>query len=127
MFVTDKEAEKIRRLCKNFEPHEFQCKCCGSCDMDETLLSTLQQLRDATKTPIFLNSAYRCPIYNAKVGGKEDSQHLLGKAVDISFTKIPVSLRHDFMMMCTALFNGVGIDKSFVHVDVRKPRNFWVY
>ncbi len=127
MHVTDKEAEKVRRLCKNFEPHEFQCKCCGACNMDEYLLSSLQKLRDILKTPLIINSAYRCPEYNAIVGGKADSQHLYGKAVDVSLTKLPAENRHDFLAMAALYFNGIGVDKKFIHIDVRKPKNFWVY
>jgi uncharacterized protein YcbK (DUF882 family) len=63
------------------------------------------------------------------VGGKPNSLHLVGKAIDISLNETPIELRHSFLMMCTVLFNGVGVAKHFIHVDVRDKSKaaFWVY
>lgn len=43
----------------------------------------LQPLRDHLGKPIIVNSAYRSPQVNAKVGGVATSQHSLGEAADI--------------------------------------------
>lgn len=44
----------------------------------------LQQCRDILSKPIIVNSCYRSPRVNARVGGSRTSYHLLGSAVDIS-------------------------------------------
>ena len=45
--------------------------------------NVLQPLRDGWGKPLAVNSGYRCPEVNAKVGGEPASQHLLGEAADV--------------------------------------------
>jgi uncharacterized protein YcbK (DUF882 family) len=51
--------------------------------MDPLLISVLQIIRDHVKLPIVVNSGYRCPEHNKRVGGVDNSQHIFGKAADI--------------------------------------------
>lgn len=44
----------------------------------------LQECRDILGKPIVINSCYRSPRVNARVGGSRTSYHLTGCAVDIS-------------------------------------------
>lgn len=44
----------------------------------------LQECRDILSKPIVVNSCYRSPRVNARVGGSRSSYHLSGSAVDIS-------------------------------------------
>ena len=44
----------------------------------------LQPLRDYMGEPVIINSGYRSPELNKKVGGVRDSQHLIGEAADIN-------------------------------------------
>ena len=44
----------------------------------------LQPLRDSFGKPITVNCGYRCPRVNQAVGGVPNSQHLEGKAADIT-------------------------------------------
>lgn len=43
----------------------------------------LQPIRDAWKSPIIVNSAFRSEAVNKAVGGVKNSQHRLGEAADI--------------------------------------------
>ena len=43
----------------------------------------LQPLRDLWGKPIHINSGYRCPQLNARVGGVATSQHTKGEAADL--------------------------------------------
>lgn len=45
--------------------------------------AVLQPLRSHLGAPIYVNSGFRCPGLNAKVGGVPNSQHLVGEAADI--------------------------------------------
>lgn len=44
----------------------------------------LQPIRDAWKSPIVVNSAFRSETVNKAVGGSKTSQHKLGEAADIT-------------------------------------------
>ena len=46
-------------------------------------IEVLQPIRDAWKSPIVVNSAYRSEAVNKAVGGVKTSQHRLGEAADI--------------------------------------------
>ena len=54
---------------------------------------------------ITLNSAYRTPEYNARVGGAKNSLHVQRKAIDAGFT-------------------GIGCYDSFCHIDVGSKRHW---
>ena len=45
-------------------------------------LNVLQPLRNALGCPIIISSGFRCAELNKKVGGRPNSQHLLGEAAD---------------------------------------------
>ena len=44
----------------------------------------LDPLRERWGVPIYINSGYRCPELNKKVGGAKNSYHLRGMAADIT-------------------------------------------
>ena len=121
-------------MTKNFKIQEFECK--GGCDMPLEvyeniikLASQLQFLRDYTGRPITINSAYRCPDHNAKVGGSKTSQHLLGKAADITIQSLKPAevfvLIEDLIDMGHMLQGGLGLYDTFVHYDIRKTKARW--
>jgi uncharacterized protein YcbK (DUF882 family) len=123
-------------MTKNFKLKEFECKC--GCDMPLEvyeniikLASQLQFLRDYTGRPITINSAYRCPEHNAKVGGSKTSQHLLGKAADITIQSLKpaevYALIEELIDMGHMLQGGLGLyeEKGFVHMDIRKTKARW--
>jgi uncharacterized protein YcbK (DUF882 family) len=121
-------------MTKNFKIKEFECK--GGCDMPLEvyeniikLASQLQFLRDYTGRPITINSAYRCPEHNAKVGGSKTSQHLLGKAADITIQSLKPAevfvLIEDLIDMGHMLQGGLGLYDTFVHYDIRKTKARW--
>jgi uncharacterized protein YcbK (DUF882 family) len=121
-------------MTKNFKLKEFECKC--GCDMPLEvyeniikLASQLQFLRDYTGRPITINSAYRCPEHNAKVGGSKTSQHLLGKAADITIQSLKpaevYALIEQLIDMGHMLQGGLGLYDTFVHYDIRKTKARW--
>ena len=75
-------------MTKNFSKSEFESKCGREMPKEVyhnvvKVANQLQYLRGEIGKPIKVNSAYRSPEHNAKVGGVPKSQHLLGKAADI--------------------------------------------
>lgn len=116
-------------LTRHFFPHEFRCHCgCGDDAVSEDLISALEDLRLSLDRPIIILSGKRCAEHNAKVGGKKDSQHLLGNAADIVVEKMPLT-RLFLKAAGVAAFHSGGIglypDQRFLHVDVRGHKARW--
>ena len=110
-----------------FLPTEFNCPCCGLNDMSSEVYMKIDAIRGKLGVPLHINSGMRCIKHNAEVGGKTDSMHLLGKALDVSLLNLPVEKRHEFLELVHSEFNGVGIAKTFIHMDIRQKKAGWVY
>ena len=59
----------------------------------------LDELRVRAKTPIVINSGYRSPQLNKKLGGSPTSNHLTGCAVDIRVAGIEQAMRYAVILM----------------------------
>lgn len=115
------------KVSENFNLREFQCKCgCNQVMLHSELLKRLQQIRAMTGRPVRINSAYRCPAHNKKVGGASGSQHLKGKAADIVIVGLPIAQQRK---ICEQFFGdgGIGYAKTYTHVDVRGKKARWNY
>lgn len=117
-------------LSKNFSRAEFECKCgCGSAKVDPLLIETVQRIRDAAGAPLRINSGVRCPKHNKAVGGVPDSQHVLGKAADLSWEHPATELFNIIYRLYRAGeiphlgYVQLYRQKNFVHVDVRSPKS----
>ena len=122
-------------MTKNFSIGEFECKC-GCIMPDEVLynvvklVNQLQTIRDVIKTPIQINSAYRCKSHNKAIGGSESSQHILGKAADIVVRGYDPSLEiypliEELINEGHILQGGLGDYPTFTHYDIRKTKARW--
>jgi len=88
------------------------------------LAKELQVLRDYLGVSIHINSGYRSPEYNKKIGGVKNSYHTKGIAADISvkdytpkqLAKIVKKLRDEGKLQ----INAIGLYNGFIHVDIRK-------
>ncbi len=118
-------------LSPHFAAHEFECRC--GCeygllpgDVSPKLLAALEELRDILGAPIHINSGCRCPVHNALVKGKRNSQHLRGTAADIRVDGVPpehVALSAKLVQAFRD--GGIGTYNSFVHLDVRGHKARW--
>ena len=121
-------------LTKNFSKKEFDSKD-GTKMPDNVLVNVaklacnLQRLRDAIGKPIIINSGYRSPLHNAKVGGSPNSQHLLGKAADIrvnGMTPKEVKAVVERLISEGKMHNGgIGLYPTFLHYDCRDNPARW--
>lgn len=112
------------KLTPNFTVAEFACKDGSDTILIDTMLVYyLQKIREYFGKAVRINSAYRTPSYNAKVGGASESQHMLGTAADIFIDGVsPEQVAHYADQLG---IGGLGIYKSFTHVDVRAGRARW--
>lgn len=115
-------------LSENFSKREFKCPDCGDSYINENLVQSLQSVRNALGKPLFILSAFRCGVWNTRVGGSKRSQHLLGKAVDITCPFINIlNLYHLVLEIPEFFHGGVGFypQSNFLHVDVRGKKARW--
>lgn len=93
------------------------------------VLTNLQILRDQLGEPIFINSGYRTPDYNKRIGGAKFSQHTVGKACDITVkSKTPKQVKTIIERLIKAGLmknGGIGLYPGFVHYDVRDYAARW--
>lgn len=113
-------------LSPNFSTREFACKCgCGfgslSEHIDPRLIDALEILRSKCgDRRIRINSGCRCQSHNRAVGGAPTSQHLLGRAADISIDGIdPVEVARRACRVDAFYRGGIKAYPSWTHVDVR--------
>jgi uncharacterized protein YcbK (DUF882 family) len=113
-------------LSENFKESEFACKGKGTLPaqgIDPKLLALLEDIRTHFGAPIKINSGYRSPEHNAKVGGAKGSYHVKGMAADIVVRGVPAKVVYNYLAgMHTG---GVGKYSRFTHVDVRDGKARW--
>lgn len=109
------------RLSVNFDAEEFKDRLTGFNWVQRELVVGLQVLRERTGRPVAIQSGCRGEKLNRAVGGATHSQHLLGRAADIS----PAPPQR--LVRGLKVFTGLGLaGKGSVvrHVDVRVPGNY---
>lgn len=114
------------KLSNNFLVKEFACK--DGSDyilIDTELVKLLQNIRNHFNKPVTINSAYRNPAYNKKVGGVSNSQHTKGTAADIVVSGATPKEVAQYAEHLMPNSGGIGLYKTFTHVDVRSSRARW--
>jgi uncharacterized protein YcbK (DUF882 family) len=95
----------------------------------QKLMTNLDVLREYLGSAIFINSGYRSPAHNKKVGGVSNSQHLYAIAADMrSLTKTPKEIKaaiETLIAQGKMSKGGVGLYSTFVHYDVRGTNARW--
>lgn len=124
--VYSKAKEGNVRLSKNFTVKEFACS-----DGTDTvfislaLVNLLQKIRDHFGKAVIINSAYRTEAHNKSIGGATYSQHKYGLAADIHINGVTPKEIASYVETLMPSSGGIGIYKSFVHVDVRRVKSRW--
>ena len=124
----------MAKITANFSLEEFKCK--DGTDVPNNLLpnvlelaNNLQVLRDYIGKPIVINSAYRTSLYNKKIGGANNSQHLVAKAGDLKVAGMtPKELADAIELPIKSgkmKEGGIGVYKTFTHYDIRGVKARW--
>ena len=115
-----------KALSTNFKVREFRCKD-GSDPVlvHPELVKVLQDIRTHFGRPITINSAFRTPDYNKKVGGERQSQHLYGRAADIVIPGVSPKKVAEYAEKLMPNKGGIGIYPTFTHIDVRSKKARW--
>jgi uncharacterized protein YcbK (DUF882 family) len=124
----------MAKITTNFSLEEFKCKDGSDIPNDVLpniieLAKNLQVLRDAIGKSITINSGYRSPKYNAKIGGVKNSQHVKGKASDL---RVSGMTPKELALVIEGLIEsgkmkqgGIGIYPNFTHYDIRGVKARW--
>lgn len=124
--VYSKAKECNIKLSTNFKVKEFACK--DGSDVifiSPELVNILQKIRTHFGKSVTINSAYRTPTYNTKVGGAKYSQHQYGTAADIKVSGVTPKNVAAYAETLLPNKGGIGIYPTFTHVDVRAVKSRW--
>ena len=115
-----------KQLSANFKVREFACRSGADAVLiAPRLVMVLESIRAHFGVAVTINSGYRTPEYNAKVGGVARSQHCYGTAADIVVKGQTPEAVAAFARTLMPDWGGVGVYKSFTHIDVREARADW--
>lgn len=123
-----KAASGGKQLSAHFKVREFACGDGSDAVLvAPQLVMVLETIRAHFNAPVVINSAYRTPQYNEKVGGVAHSQHCYGMAADISVKDQTPAAVAAFARQLMPDWGGVGIyaKKGFTHIDVRETKADW--
>ena len=90
--------------------------------LDPSLVERLDAARELCGFPFTITSGKRSPDDNNRVGGVEDSSHILGVAVDL---RVPMetTLREKMIWaLGLAGFKRIGIYTRHLHVDIDESK-----
>jgi uncharacterized protein YcbK (DUF882 family) len=124
------------KLTENFNREEFDCADGSEMPIEvqlniAELAVQLEIIRSHFNAPITINSAYRSPEHNRKIGSNDSSQHILGKAADIVVKGVSPDDVYDAIefLISEGLVKegGLGRYNTFTHYDTRGTRARWNY
>lgn len=113
---------KIKNISEHFKANEFRCKD-GSEEflIADRLISILEDIRNHFKAPVIINSGYRTPSWNQKIGGTPNSYHCKGMAADIV---VKGHTSKEVAEYASKIMEAGGVIRytNFTHIDVRENK-----
>lgn len=112
---------------KYFTIDEFDCSETGENQMDQFFLQSIDELRKRCAFPFVVNSGFRSKYHEKERDKTVGGTHTQGIAADIAVSN--GTQRRKIVAEAIRLgFNGIGVAKTFVHVDTREtPAVMWTY
>jgi uncharacterized protein YcbK (DUF882 family) len=122
------------KLTVNFSLEEFACH--DGTPVPPELVQTVKKLaenleiiRKEVGKPLKILSGYRTPAWNKRVEGAKSSNHMLGRAADITVEGIPPKAIADTIERLIKEGklppSGLGRYKGFTHYDIRGKNSRW--
>jgi hypothetical protein len=100
-------------ITKNYKVKDFACK--DGTDtvlIDRLLADMLQAANDFFGIRLNINSAYRTISHNKAVGGSANSNHITGRAIDISIPATAISVDYEDLAM---FFEARGLSSIIIY------------
>ena len=121
-----KAADGGKKLSTHFKVKEFACKDGSDAVLvAPRLVMVLQSIRSHFGAAVTIDSGYRTPQYNTKVGGVAHSQHCYGTAADITVRGQKPAAVAAYARQLMPDWGGVGVYDRFCHIDVRETKADW--
>lgn len=101
-----------------FQLKDFNCQETGENKMCPQFLERLDELRHRCGFPFIITSGYRSPKHSIERRKSKPGTHAQGIAADIKVSggdQRYTIQKHAYQMG----FNGIGVHKTFIHVDDR--------
>ena len=102
---------------------------CGKCDsntMTQRIVDLFDVLRKQLNIPLRINNGFRCAEHNKAVGGKPNSQHLYGNALDVHCpASMSVDQLAEAMHQAGVTACGRYYKTKFCHMDGRESTFSW--
>ena len=120
-------------LTKNISRYEIACKCgCGFDTIDYETVKVVQECCDhfakrlgKDRVVLYITSGCRCPEYNERIGGRKNSQHTKGRAIDFVIRGVlPADVQLYLMGKYKGKY-GIGQYDNFTHFDTRSREARW--
>jgi zinc D-Ala-D-Ala carboxypeptidase len=112
---------------KYFKIEEFDCQETGENAMQDEFIHALDSLREACGFSFTITSGYRSPKHSIEAKKAAPGMHSKGIAADIRVS----GGAQRFLLAKKAFelgFSGIGVAKTFVHVDTRNTVPvLWIY
>jgi uncharacterized protein YcbK (DUF882 family) len=112
---------------KYFSVSEFACTHTGKNFIEQDLVFKLDELRGLCGFPFVITSGYRDATHPEEARKTKPGMHAQGIAADIKVsngTQRALIVKHALELG----FNGIGVAKTFVHVDTRPSTLvMWTY
>lgn len=112
---------------KYFDISEFRCRETGENDMQPEFIHMLDELRERCEFSFNVTSGYRSVLHTAERNKEKGGTHTQGIAADIAVANGEQRMK----IVKEALdmgFGGIGVARTFVHVDMRTTTPvMWTY
>lgn len=121
------------RFTKNFAVSELACKDGTPVPKDlydnaKAICERAQVLRDFLGSALLVNSGYRTPAYNAKIGGADKSWHLQAGALDLRApgwsAELLAEVYEGLIRIKAVPDGGLGKYDTFIHIDIGPARRW---
>jgi uncharacterized protein YcbK (DUF882 family) len=110
-----------------FKIEDFSCHATGENEIKQEFVIKLDELRDLCGFPFVITSGYRSKEHGVEAVKLTPGTHNEGIAADIKVSN--GTQRRAIVKNAIAMgFNGIGVAKTFVHVDSRRTAPvIWTY
>ena len=102
-----------------FRTEDFDCQETGENQMKPIFIHKLDTLREACGFPFIVTSGFRSPTHSIEKRKEKVGTHAQGIAADIKY-KDGTQMYKIVQKAIELGFTGVGVHRSFVHVDIRE-------
>ena len=124
--VYSRAKDGLTPLSPHFKVREFACSDgTDTVFVSPALVEVLEKVRAHFGKPVTINSGYRTEAKNKAVGGAAYSQHKYGLAADITIDGVTPKQIASYVETLLPNTGGIGIYKTFTHIDVRKVKSRW--